>query len=194
MQLSRLAELSGKTYYLIAALFVLAAGSVLFLMGQVPICECGYVKFWHGVPVSSQNSQHIADWYTFSHIIHGFIFYWLIDWLTPDDWPLALKLILAVLPEIAWELFENTDWVINYYRANTISLDYFGDSVINSVSDISFMVVGFFAAYWLPWWAVVLLILGFEAVCLHYIRDNLTLNMLIFIHPFDTIVDWQAGR
>ena len=180
-------------HYTVAGLLILAAGSVLLLMGQPLISESGFVKFFHAVPVSGENSQHIADWYTFSHVIHGFVFFWLINWLAPDEWPLSLKLILAIIPEIAWELFENTDWVINYYRSNTISLDYFGDSVINSVGDIVFMVAGFFLAAVLPWWTVVLLILLMEGVSLYAIRDNLFLNILMFLYPFESVVDWQAS-
>ena len=176
----------------LAGVLVLTAGGILLTMGQVPICKCGYVKLWHGVVFSSENSQHISDWYTFSHIIHGFAFYGLL-WLIGRRWPIGLRLVLAVLIESGWEIFENTDMVINRYREVTISLDYYGDSVINSMSDIAAMIVGFVAASRLPVWTIVLLTIVMELVVLWFIRDNLTLNILMLVYPLDSIKHWQSG-
>jgi hypothetical protein len=161
-------------------------------MGQVPICKCGYVKLWHGVVLSSENSQHISDWYTPSHVIHGFAFYGLL-WLIGRRWPIGLRLVLAIAIEAGWEIFENTDMVINRYREVTISLDYYGDSVLNSVCDILAMVAGFAIASRAPVWLTVTLVVALELLVLFFIRDNLTLNIIMLLYPLDAIKTWQTG-
>ena len=178
------------------ALVVLAL-VILLAMGRPPICPCGTVRFWHGVVQSNENSQQIADWYTFSHITHGLVFD-AIAWLLlvrfnlfggkPARWALPI----AVIVEAAWEILENTPMVIDRYREATVSWGYTGDSVLNSISDIGWMIGGFLLASRLPAWASIALALAFELFTLWMIRDNLTLNILMLVWPLDAVREWQG--
>lgn len=178
--------------YLLVTLVILGAALVLLAMGRVPICTCGAVKLWHGQTMSSENSQHLADWYTPSHIIHGLLFYALL-WLVARRMPVGWRLLIATLVESGWEILENSPLIIERYRAVTISLDYYGDSVINSVCDILAMVAGFWLARKAPVWVSVALVLGFDLLTTWLIRDGLALNILMLLWPLDAVRAWQGG-
>lgn len=174
-----------------AALLFLSA-AILFAMGRIPICACGYVKAWHGVVQSSENSQHLMDWYTFSHVLHGFVFYAFLSWAAPQ-WSLTQRFIAAVAMEAGWEILENSPMIINRYRTATAAFDYFGDSIVNSLADIIAMMVGFIAAARMPVAASIGLFLGIELGMVWAIRDNLTLNVIMLIWPIEAIKTWQGG-
>ncbi len=165
---------------------------ILYMMGRVPVCECGTIRLFVNEVNSNENSQQFFDWYTLSHIIHGFLFYGLF-WLIAPKAPLHVRLLLALGLEIGWELVENSNFIIDRYRANTSSVDYFGDSILNSVFDTLSMVLGFFLAARLPIWVIVATAVFFEILALIVIRDNLILNVIMLLHPFDFIRQWQSG-
>ncbi len=171
---------------------IIAMTAILLLMGREPICTCGYIKLWHGVVISSENSQHILDWYTFTHIAHGLIFYAILSFIAPK-WSFTKKLLLAIAVEGAWEILENTDMVINRYRAATISLDYYGDSIINSIGDVLAMVLGFWFAAKQRVWLSILVLICMELMLAYIIRDNLSINIIMLIYPIEAIKLWQSG-
>ncbi len=181
----------------LAVLLTAYAAFILFAMGRPAICECGTVKLWHGVVQSAENSQHLADWYTFSHLIHGLIFYagahllWR-KWRVFDGAPARWALPIAVALEASWELLENSPMIIDRYRAVTVSFGYSGDSIVNSVADIGWMGLGFWLASRLPWKVSLAIAIGFELMTLAIIRDNLTLNVLMLVAPLDAVKAWQG--
>lgn len=179
-------------HYLAFALLLLAVqAAALHFMGQPALCTCGYIKLWEDVVLSPGNSQHLTDWYTLSHIAHGAIFYYLLSLFAPRL-PIGARLLLSLGVEMSWELLENTDLIINRYRESALAQGYIGDSILNSLSDAVAMMLGFFAAWCLPTWVTVTLVLGMEAYAGYMIRDNLTLNVIQLLHPFQFINSWQS--
>lgn len=186
--------MSKKVLYTIASIVGLIAlmAIIMHFEGRLTQCACGYIKLWHGQVVSSENSQHLFDWYTFTHIVHGlgiYLLLWLID--RKKKLSITTKLIIATGIEVGWEILENSNMVIERYREGTISLDYFGDSIVNSIGDVIAMISGFLFAYRFKVWASVALFLVLETMLLIVIRDNLVINIIMLIHPIEAIKAWQ---
>lgn len=182
----------------LAALAIsLVALVTLLAMGRPPICTCGTVELWYGDINSSGNSQHLSDWYTPSHIIHGMIFY-ALGWLLFGKWGIGSpnasrwSYTLAVFLEAAWEVAENTPMVIDRYRSVTVNWGYSGDSVINSMADIGWMSFGFMLALKLPVRVTIVLAIFMELLAGYVVRDNLTLNVIMLLFPIDAIAEWQG--
>ena len=175
-----------------ACLLIAAAAAILLAMGRHPICTCGAVDLWVGARDSPKTSQMLTDWYSFSHIVHGLLFYATL-WLAARRAPVEWRFLAALVVESSWEVIENTPFVIDRYRTATAALGYNGDSVINSVSDILMMCVGFLLARKLPVWTSIALLIVLELVPLFVIRDNLTLNVWMLLAPNQSIAAWQAA-
>jgi Protein of unknown function (DUF2585) len=177
----------------ISLAIIAAAAGILLLMGRIPICGCGYIKPWHGHANDAETSQHLTDWYTYSHVLHGVIFYLLLWAVLRGRLSVAARLVIATLIEVGWEIFENSAFIIERYRTQTVARDYAGDSVINSVGDMLATVVGYLIAARLPTWIAVTLFILTEVVMLYLLRDNLILNIIMLVYPLEVIRQWQAG-
>ena len=171
---------------------VLVTAALELAMGRSGVYAHGPVKMWVGEVDSDQNSQQVTDPYTFSHVIHGALFYGLTH-VAMGPASLGGRMIVALTIEGAWEAYENTDTVINRYRTETIALGYYGDTVLNSVSDIAACLVGFVIASRLRWWWTVSWVVATEVLLAIAIRDNLTLNIVMLIWPIEAIRRWQLG-
>lgn len=184
--------MTARAWLLLGALFIVVQAGVLFLLGQPAICECGVMKLWESAVLSIGNSQHLSDWYSFSHIIHGVIFYALLSYFFPRM-PLFARFAFAIGVEVAWEILENTPMVIEHYRQQALAQGYVGDSILNSVSDTLMMVGGFVLAWRLPVWASVALCILLEVFVIYMIRDGLALNILGFVYTPEFIASWQSS-
>ena len=184
--------MSLRSWIGIAALLVLIQAVVLYAMGQPLMSATHSLMLWAGNVHSVENSQQLTDWYSFSHIIHGILFYALL-WLLFPRLTVAARLALAVGIEVSWELIENSPWIIQRYREQALAQGYFGDSVINSVSDTLMTVLGFLIAWRAPVWFCVTLIIALETFTMHEIRDGLALNIIQLLHPVQLISNWQAS-
>ncbi len=177
--------------WILTALAVAAGAATLLAMGRRLICACGEVRLWQGQVLSGENSQHLTDWYTPSHVLHGILFYAALALVLPrlaTGW----RLFLATLVEVGWEIVENTDALIERYRGVTAATDYFGDAVVNSVADMLAMIAGFWLARIAPVWVSVATVVGFEVLTAFVIRDGLALNVLMLVWPLDSVLEWQS--
>ncbi len=178
---------------IIGLLIVMAiTGLIEYLSHRSILGPDGMFGWWDGNIWGSENSQRVADAYTFSHIIHGMLFYAFL-WLVARRVPAKYRFILAVIMEAAWELLENSPIIIDRYRAATIAQGYVGDSILNSVSDIMMAGIGFVIARYSKVWVTVALIIAMEVGCLIWIRDNLTLNVVMLVHPIEALKTWQSA-
>lgn len=192
MQLSRMRRLTFASASLISLGIIAVTAAMHYWAGRAPICKCGYVKlWWWGEKGAAEESQHIFDIYATSHVLHGLIFYFLLWLISRGHLSVWARLVIAVLLESGWELFENSNYLVARYRA--AGVDYSGDSIINSVADIVAMMVGFLIASRVPAWVSVLLLIATEVVVAILIRDNLLLNIINVIHPIAWITKWQEG-
>ena len=185
--------ISSRTYLLMGVGLIVFQVLALLAMGQPAICTCGTIKLWHGSASSSETSQHLTDWYTFSHVIHGFGFYLLL-WVIAPRTSVGLRLVLALCLEAGWEILENTPFIIDRYRQSALARGYVGDSVLNSVGDTLAMALGFALARTLPVWSTIALAVAMELFVGFMIRDNLTLNIIQLLYPSEAISEWQSGK
>lgn len=190
--LDRLSRSPAGALALIAGILVVT-GVLLAGMGRSLICSCGTLRLWQGEILTAENSQHLSDWYSFSHLLHGLILYALLRLLAPH-WTLNKRLVVAAMIAAGWELGENTPFLIERYREVTVSVNYHGDSVVNALSDVVAALAGFGLAAVLPVWGSVALFLGTEALTAWAARDGLVLSVLMVTAPLDALRDWQLGK
>lgn len=182
--------MSLRMHYALAVLGLFVIAGTLYLWGQPPICTCGAIKLWVGSVFDSGNSQHIADWYTLSHILHGVLIALVGRIFFPK---LAFKtlFLVAIVTGVGWEVIEHTDFVLDAFRSTTINAGYHGDSVLNAVADYVWMMGGFFAAYAMRTPSVIGMVAALELSAAFIARDSLTLSTLMLLYPLDAVQSWQ---
>lgn len=190
--LQDLQRVPAVTYLLAVAGLMALQAVVLYAFGQPAICTCGVVRLWAGTVLGPENSQQLIDWYSFTHVLHGIGFYFLL-WLIAPRTPVMLRLTLAVGLEVGWEILENTPFIIERYRQQALAQGYVGDSILNSLSDTVVAIFGFGLARLLPVWGSVAVVVGLELFVGVMIHDNLTLNIIQLIYPIPALSQWQAG-
>ena len=184
-----------QTYWPVLAMLASLAATALMLRleGRLWFCACGSIQIWSGQICSANNSQHFLDPYSFTHVLHGFLFFWLIAWLLSRlraNWQLAL----AVAVEAGWEVFENTNFIIDRYRSETAALGYTGDTVVNSFGDILCCLIGFIVARRLGLRRSLVVFAILELVLIVWIKDSLLLEILMLVVPIDTVRAWQMCK
>lgn len=180
------------SYLAIAGVLLAVQVGTLWTLGQPWISASGKILLWSNNPLSPETSQQLADWYSLSHIVHGFLFYGLLKLVCPRM-PLGARLLLAMGLEISWEIAENTPMVIEAYRKQALAIGCTGDSILNSLMDTLMAVLGFLFASRAPAWVTVAAGVGMEVLAAIVIRDGLVLNILNFLYPIGFIERWQAG-
>jgi hypothetical protein len=178
--------------WLAIALLMVVTILALRYQGRLWICSCGRVDLWSGNINSSDNSQQLVDPYSFTHMLHGLLFYGALAWAVPRL-PVSRRLVVAVAVEALWEVVENSAFIIQRYRETTLALGYEGDSIVNSVADIVFMAAGFWLARRLGFRRSAVLFVATELVLMAWIRDSLILNIIMLLVPVDAIRSWQMG-
>jgi hypothetical protein len=174
-------------------LVIIATILLLHAEGRLSVCSCGQILLWSGQICSANNSQHFLDPYSLTHVLHGFLYLWLLVLVAPRL-PLRWQFSLAIVLGCLWELLENSNFIINRYRTGTAALGYEGDTVLNSLGDIVCCAAGFLLASKLGVRRSVLVFLLSELVLLVWIRDSLVLEVLMLIHPNESLKAWQLCR
>jgi hypothetical protein len=186
------AEIERRRFGAWLAITAVLIATVLLLRaeGRLWICSCGRLSVWTGQICSANNSQQFLDPYSFTHVLHGFLYAWLLTLIAPRL-AAAWQFWCAVALGSLWELLENSDFIINRYRTETAALGYQGDTVVNSLGDILCCVLGFMIALRLGFRRSLLVFIGLELVLLIWIRDSLLLEILMLIHPISALKAWQ---